>query len=456
MSVQRCSIIQNSFATMQKMAEVEVAHFRGRTIRGIISGTVCAIQLRISAVVYGAIWAAKEVFYAVPQLINIAIKTIRQRTRDEGVGQTFSKIIHLWSNKCRTQILQGLGYIAGATVPELLYACDAEKIFYHHHIQAFVNSLADFPSVDNVLFGNFGPDILEPMAKLWLDLGLTNTDFKEIIKQTLRKSDKKEAYERFNETSFEFVKLLFDTLNEKLITWLKEEIREDSLTPKKLQALKPLYFIMMYSKLSTREREKIFEIRPELEDTLEMHTDEVNFYYASIYHKKFRPPQVVAFSNLLLLMMESVKNQFVRDEVFSVDDVECYDSTAYSAILCHGIYHLIEQAQLTDQGELMFSARRSRLKSSTLKNDQQMYGAKPQLVALYKEIKMLATQQEEALLQLLQFKEDIEIQDPLVRSCYIKIVDVRHALIEKYIMKNDGLCDEAQTPWDDAFICTPL
>src|SRR5262245_32659178 len=112
MPVQRCSDIHNSFATLHKMAEVEIAHFKGRTIRGIACGTLCALQLRISAFVLGTFWAAKEVLQIVPRLTYTAITVLQQGPKKESISQSVCKAIQLWSNVSKTQMLQGLGLIA--------------------------------------------------------------------------------------------------------------------------------------------------------------------------------------------------------------------------------------------------------------------------------------------------------------------------------------------------------
>ena len=453
MHVHRCSSVQNSHTTIAAMVELEAKHIRGRSVTGLLSAGVCAICARVAGAVCGALWLSSEALYTVPRLISIAMTTIKQREEDENKGQTFVKIMNVWSGVCKTQVLQGLGFVAATTVPELLYAFDGKKTFYHHHVETFVNTLSDFPHVDDVMFASFGQDVLQPMAKLWLSLGRTNEEFKLFLKQTLRKEmQKNDSFDLFDVTSLGFIRFFFKTITKEITSIIQEKTNQNTLYPIKLEGLNPLYCNMMYSDLSPDSRKQIFEVRPDLEENLEMHTEEVNIYFEAMHGFKFRPPQMVAFSNILLDKMKAVKNDFVRDRVFTVDEIEEMGQTPYSAIVCHGIYYMALQAEVKNSGEMIFTTRSG--KKAVLKNDKQLFDARPALSELHHELKQLNSAQNAVLLKLLQFKEEATIDDPLIQSCFNKIVAIRHGLIEAHVMKNDGLRDEDQTPWVEAFTCS--
>lgn len=467
MRVQQCYHAQKSHEQLAVWVNEQFAVWNGRKISNITSTLIdvgmTGVKTRVMAAVYGALWAVTEACTIFPRFIALALEV---SSSENSYVSAAKKIAVTYKMSVRTAVFQGASFIAAMTLPELFYGrFDGHKTFFLHHVNVFIETMPDLPEIYEAVYAAYGINCFDSLSQVWLDLGFTGKQWKRDLKnEFVRKfeSDPQGASELLHFEKPALIKCLYAVFFSRIVQKLDELAENNRLTLASIVRLDCKTLVWMYTQLKTNTLKKIFELRPDLESNLENNIDQAGALFELLTEFRFRSPQSVTLGKIFLEKMIQVRNELLKDGVFTVEDLEGYDDVSMSSILCHAIIRFVSTAKVTNDTPSHLIFRAEDKTTVVIKDDRQFFKSRERLIALRAAYIALTPGQKEALLERLSWNDEAvkakkgklsdNIRDKEVRACFQLVVGLRHDLIEKPLMSNDKLREEDQTCWHDAFL----
>lgn len=455
MRVQETCHVQKSHEQLASLVDREFQCWNGRKILQIPSNAigigVYAVSARVLAAYYGAFWALGEAITLLPRMVTLGASVV---AIDGFSSKCAQRIMKVYATSLGITALQGASFVAAMTLPEFFYGhLKAQKTFFLHHSEAFIQTLPDLPEVYRPVYKVFGVNLFDSLSAMWLDLGFTNYEYKNALKLEFckRYQQKPESgSELLDPSSNIFRKSLFTVLSSQVVSTLNERAKQKAITEKDIDNLDCKTYAWMYTELSKEAREQIGALRPELEDGLEDVVQHAGALFELLTDYRYRAPQSVMLSELLLHNMKQARDSLLATKTFTEDDIAEMMEAPMCAINCQGIFRFANSIELSSDENPHVILNAVDGKELRIRDDIQFFAMRQPLIELHRAIKELTPSELVLLKRELSFKNERETNNEKIVKVYRMLVTLKYQ-IEKQVMATEKLRPQDQTSWIEAF-----
>lgn len=435
MRVMLLSPTQHAHTTIAEIVKEEVSLLQGRKITSLLSAAVFAVGARVASLACGALWLLVEVPCFIPRLVFVAAGLLLSSS--SSFATTLWRVVKVYSLVIRMTVLQGLSFGCAAVLPELLYPkLQIHKTLFSLHVQALLETLPDFPTIDQSMYSNIQEGFLDPMGKLWSKLKLKSNLFRDLLQEKLFHLYEKQpalAADLLDVESVTFRRLFCRVACDTMAKALNSSSDTEAL-----KDLCPFTYSMMYSDLTREKRTEIATVRPDLMAQLE---NGEPYVHAMSY--RYIHPHDKQLSMSLLDSMIKASTLLVEKNMYTTEEIQSYE--AYRPAVLIGLYQFIQSAKVVDS---QFVVTLKDGEQISIADDTRFFETRKALIELHVMICQLSDAQKEELYKQLSFKGDST--DELVMNCFRKLGNLETDVIQTRVISSNNLSEKDTTKWETA------
>lgn len=328
MQVMHCSHVQQAHVTLAALTADEIQLMKDKTPLSLAKAVCFATTTRFFAATACALWACGEIVRVLPRFVAI------------GYSKPMSwKTVDVYNRTIKTSIVQGVSLACAAVLPEVLYRkMQVERSLFVTHLQTLLETLPDFPKIPGDMTDHKGDNFFEPLAKMWNELGLSDSLWRDLVQEELWKQYQKDPTKGdqiLELTSIEFRKFYLAPLCKHIAQTLNE--RESLIDKLDLST-----FILLYNILSDQVKAKVFAEKPEFTKRLENEKSDESFLFKQVTGYRFRSRETVQKCMQLVEMMKRATRALVHQGIYAKDDIEVQYGESFHAVLAIGALYYIE------------------------------------------------------------------------------------------------------------------